>query len=118
LICNLIYANCSTNRVSPDTPRLLINREIVGTSEQYEFLDLLQKFDTHSDFNAGVGSLFSKGLNFNSELNRDVAILGDCDDGAMRLAEALGWKEDLLKLQADANATANPVEIVSNPSSS
>lgn len=63
---------------------------------------MLQKFDTHSDFDAGVGSIFSKGLDFKSDKNRDVAILGDCDDGVLKLAEALGWKDELLQLQKDA----------------
>lgn len=100
-------------RVSADTPRVLINREIVGTADQYEFLDLLQKFNTHSDFDAGAGSIFSKGLDFKSERNRDVAILGDCDDGVLRLAEALGWKNDLLKLQSQSKQAQIPNSPVS-----
>jgi hypothetical protein len=47
-------------------------------------------------------------LDFNNEKNRDVFCQGDCDDGVMKLAEALGWKEDLLKLQQD---TAKKVTI-------
>ncbi|OXA57473.1 NAD-dependent protein deacetylase sirtuin-2 [Folsomia candida] len=101
------------NQVSADTPRVLINREIVGTADQYEFLDLLQKFNTHSDFDAGAGSIFSKGLDFKSERNRDVAILGDCDDGVLRLAEALGWKNDLLKLQSQSKQAQIPNSPVS-----
>ncbi|KAL1956591.1 hypothetical protein VTO42DRAFT_7002 [Malbranchea cinnamomea] len=39
----------------------------------------------------------------------DVLILGECDAGVTKLAEALGWKEDLEALWAQtAPATANP----------
>lgn len=85
--------------VSSDTPRVLINREIVGTANQFQFLNLLQKFETHSDFDSGSATFMHKGLEFNSDRNRDVAILGNCDDGVMKIAEALGWKDDLVKLQ-------------------
>ncbi len=78
---------------------------------------MLQKFDAHSDFNAGVGSIFSKGLNFKSETNRDVAILGNCDDGVMKLADALGWKDDLIKLQTDSQAKQS-MPTTSNPGAS
>jgi len=72
------------NQVSSDTPRVLINREVVG-----------------------VGSIFSKGLDFKSDKNRDVAILGDCDEGVRQLAEALGWKDELEQLQKDASYLAD-----------
>jgi len=70
------------NQVPSDTPRVLLNREIVG-----------------------VGNVFSKGLDFKSDRNRDVAVLGDCDEGVLKLAEALGWKEDLLKLVEQSKPT-------------
>lgn len=38
----------------------------------------------------------SKGLDFKS--GRDYLVLGDCDDACMRLANLLGWKEDLERL--------------------
>lgn len=56
-------------------PRLLINREKVGN-------------------NGGFLSLIGlrEGLNFDSKDNtRDVAWLGDCDDGCTLLADKLNW---------------------------
>lgn len=62
-------------RVNDDCPRLLINREKVG--QKAGFLSLL-----------GVSS----GMDFDSSDNtRDVAWLGDCDEGCKLLAEKLGW---------------------------
>jgi len=55
-------------------------------------------YSTNYDCPTGTGGLFSKGLDFKSERNRDVAILGDSDEGVLKLSEALGWKDDLLKL--------------------
>ncbi|RMZ87058.1 hypothetical protein DV736_g5717, partial [Chaetothyriales sp. CBS 134916] len=48
--------------VNVDTPRVLINKELVG----------------------GLGSRPD-----------DVLLLGDCDEGVRKLADALGWREDL-----------------------
>ncbi len=60
------------NHVREDCPRLLINREAVG-----EWLEHEEK----------------------PELNyRDVALLGNCDDICMKLADRLGFKNELLKL--------------------
>ncbi len=47
-------------------PRLLINRELVGD------------FDLDPETNV-----------------RDAAFLGDCDEGAKRLAALLGWEQEL-----------------------
>ena len=58
-----------------DCPRLLINRDLVGNWANY-------KDDPDSNY-------------------RDVAYLGDCDDGCTKLAELLGWTEDLDKLMVD-----------------
>jgi len=63
-------------RVPDDCPRLLINREIVGTAPH----------------------MFARGMNFKSERNRDIAVLGDCDDGVKKLVKALGWEDDFNKL--------------------
>ncbi|CAL8144023.1 unnamed protein product [Orchesella dallaii] len=63
-------------RVPDDCPRVLINREIVGTAPH----------------------MFARGMNFKSERNRDIAILGDCDDGVRKLAKALGWEQEFDKL--------------------
>lgn len=61
-------------RVKSGCPRLLINKEKVGMQ------DRLSRF-------LGLHS----GLNFDSDINRDVALLGDCDHGCQLLAEKLGW---------------------------
>ncbi|XP_066249787.1 NAD-dependent protein deacetylase sirtuin-2 [Euwallacea similis] len=68
--------------VSSMTPRLLINREKVGQR-------------------TGIMAMMgvSGGLEFDLKGNtRDVAWLGDCDDGCLALAEKLGWGDELTKL--------------------
>ncbi|KAL4917465.1 DHS-like NAD/FAD-binding domain-containing protein [Aspergillus aurantiobrunneus] len=40
----------------------------------------------------------------------DVLILGDCDDGVRKLAQALGWGEELERLWEDANPNKNSRE--------
>jgi len=56
-------------------PRLLINREKAGQRDR--LMTLLR-----------IGS----GMEFDSDDNfRDVAWLGDCDDGCQVLADKLGW---------------------------
>jgi len=88
---------------SEDTPRLLINREAVGTPDASLLGQLLKKFGGHEDFDLGLASQFiGKGLNFESPTNRDVALLGDCDDGVRKLAKILGWEEELDKLKNEA----------------
>jgi NAD-dependent deacetylase sirtuin 2 len=70
--CSLI------DHVSPRTPRLLINREVVGE-----------------------GRTATRGFDFNGErqkYRRDALFLGSCDDGCLKLAELLGFREKLLKL--------------------
>lgn len=62
-------------RVPSLTPRLLINREKVGQR-------------------TGIMAMMgvSGGLEFDRKGNtRDVAWLGDCDEGCSLLAELLGW---------------------------
>lgn len=66
------------NFVRPECPRLLINRDLVGDWATYESAEDDQHH--HED-------------NY-----RDVAFLGDCDDGCDRLAELLGMKDELQKL--------------------
>jgi len=69
------------DRVNDTCPRLLINMEKVGVRNELESM-------------MGRG-----GLALDSTNNyRDVAWLGDCDEGCKALAEALGWKEDLENL--------------------
>lgn len=86
-----------TYRVPDDCPRVLINREQTGTIDENRFLGLLEKLGTHSNFDLGTAS-FGRGMNFKSDRNRDIAVLGDCDDGVRKLAKALGWEEDFNKL--------------------
>lgn len=70
------------HKVDPSTPRLLINNEIVGAVNKAL---------------ARVG--YSEGFMFGLPQNlRDVALIGDCEDGVQQLAELLGWKDDLFKL--------------------
>ncbi|XP_077862093.1 NAD-dependent protein deacetylase sirtuin-2-like [Saccoglossus kowalevskii] len=70
------------NRVPEDCPRLLINREKSGQVDP-----LMQMLG------------FGRGMDFDSPNNyRDVAFEGTCDDGCVRLAELLGWKDELLNL--------------------
>lgn len=69
--------------VGPDTPRLLINRELVGA-----FL--------------GGGGIQSK--------KRDVFAQGDCDDGVRRLCKLIGedWATELEVLHEAASSTKRP----------
>lgn len=70
------------SRVPASTPRLLINKEKTGQSDPLMSL---------------MG--FGCGMDFDSDkAYRDVAWLGDCDQGCLELAELLGWKEELQDL--------------------
>ncbi|XP_065362316.1 NAD-dependent protein deacetylase Sirt2 [Calliphora vicina] len=71
------------DRANTKCVRLLINRTKVG-----------------NDF-GGMSSWFMSGpgLMFDNPKNtRDIAYIGDCDDGCLALAEALGWKDELNEL--------------------
>lgn len=73
------------NNVPSSCPRLLINREKAGAMDP--MMAMLQ------------GMLSSSGLALDSPRNiRDVALLGDCDEGCTKLVDMLGWKEDYEKL--------------------
>ncbi|XP_008686902.1 NAD-dependent protein deacetylase sirtuin-2 isoform X3 [Ursus maritimus] len=62
------------------TPRLLINKEKTGQTDP--FLGMMM----------GLGG----GMDFDSKkAYRDVAWLGDCDQGCLALADLLGWKKEL-----------------------
>ncbi|XP_068619009.1 NAD-dependent protein deacetylase sirtuin-2 [Battus philenor] len=63
-------------------PRLLINREKAGVRSP-----LLR-----------LWGLSGGGLQLDEDSVRDVAQLGDCDDGCRDLAQRLGWGEELLAL--------------------
>jgi hypothetical protein len=75
------------DRVGPAVPRLLVNRERVG--------------EAAPELRA-LG--YEKGFDFDAPGGRDALFLGDCDDGARALAEALGWAEDLEALVASGAA--------------
>lgn len=85
-------------RANPKCVRLLINRTKVG-----------------NDF-GGISSWFvsGPGLMFDNPKNvRDIAFIGDCDDGCLALAEALGWKDelnDLVKSEHDRIKKENSKE--------
>ncbi|XP_044523340.1 NAD-dependent protein deacetylase sirtuin-2 [Gracilinanus agilis] len=83
------------------TPRLLINKEKTGQRDP--FLGLM-----------GMGG----SMDFDSEkAYRDVAWLGDCDQGCLALADLLGWKKELEALvkkehaaiEAQAGASPHPL---------
>ncbi|KAK9394317.1 NAD-dependent protein deacetylase sirtuin-2 [Crotalus adamanteus] len=75
--------------VPANTPRLLINKEKTG-----EISDPSMSL-------MGLGC----GMDFDSEkAYRDVAWLGDCDEGCLALAELLGWKEELEELVKNEHA--------------
>ena len=77
--CLIFFISQKCFSVPPTCPRLLINREKVGLSDSMM---------------AALENLFGgTGLNLDSPKNsRDVALLGDCDDGCKELSEKLGWK--------------------------
>ncbi|XP_076179616.1 sirtuin 2 isoform X2 [Ptiloglossa arizonensis] len=69
------------DRVRPNCPRLLINKEKVGMQDRLSRLLGLRHglvFDTRSSHGGG-----------------DVAWLGDCDTGCQLLVEKLGWGDEL-----------------------
>lgn len=87
------------------TPRLLINKEKAGQSDP--FLGMI----------LGLGG----GMDFDSKkAYRDVAWLGDCDQGCLALAELLGWKKELEDLvrREHASIDAQSGAEVPNPSTS
>ncbi|KAF4524092.1 hypothetical protein B566_EDAN007675, partial [Ephemera danica] len=70
----------------PDTcPRVLVNRERAG--ERNPIMRALG---------------LSHGMDFDSKKNtRDIAWLGDCDEGCVKLADLLGWNDELKKLVSE-----------------
>lgn len=80
------------DRVDSKCVRLLINREAVGNDRS-----MSSKFKS---------LLFGEGLNFDAPGNkRDVAWLGDCDDGIWHLATELGLKVLTIALQQIKKST-------------
>jgi hypothetical protein len=80
--------------VPDDAPRLLLNRDAVGTlplgipPKLAKMLKMEQGFQFHDE-------------QYNY---RDVAFLGDCDAGTQALARLLGWEGDLDAMVAAAAA--------------
>lgn len=71
--------------VPSSCPRLLINRERAGSMDPMMAM-------IYGMFGCG-------GLALDSPNNtRDVALLGNCDDGCLKVADMLDWKDDLQKL--------------------
>lgn len=69
--------------MKPETPRVLINREIVGEAP----IELKR-----------MG--YNKGFDFESSNRRDVALLGDCDEMVIELCKKLDWHEELEQLMS------------------
>lgn len=65
------------------TPRLLINKEKTGQMDP--FLGMMMGLGGSMDFDS-------------KKAYRDVAWLGDCDQGCLALADLLGWKKELEEL--------------------
>uniref|UniRef100_A0A8C5KH64 NAD-dependent protein deacetylase n=1 Tax=Jaculus jaculus TaxID=51337 RepID=A0A8C5KH64_JACJA len=87
------------------TPRLLINKEKTGQTDP--FLGMMM----------GLGG----GMDFDSKkAYRDVAYLGDCDQGCLALADLLGWKKELEELvrREHASIDAQSGSQASNPTTS
>ncbi|XP_029475213.1 NAD-dependent protein deacetylase sirtuin-2 isoform X2 [Rhinatrema bivittatum] len=92
-------------KVPKNVPRLLINKEKTGESDSFMML---------------LG--FGCGMDFDSEkAYRDVAWLGNCDDGCMALADLLGWKKELKEMvtkehaEIDAKSAAEAAGSSSDP---
>lgn len=69
-----------TSKVSEETPRLYINLEKTGCGPTNPFAMLM----------------FGGGFKFDDEDNyRDVFLEGTCDDGCYKLADMLGWGDEL-----------------------
>ncbi|XP_051018005.1 NAD-dependent protein deacetylase sirtuin-2 [Acomys russatus] len=79
------------------TPRLLINKEKTGQTDP--FLGRMMGLGSDMDFDS-------------KKAYRDVAWIGDCDQGCLALADLLGWKkelEDLVRKEhARIDAQAGP----------
>lgn len=90
------------DRVNDSCVRLLINREIVGNKGIWGILAGL-----------GIGGSMEFGQ---PNSRRDVAWLGDCDDGAMAMARALGLEEELRHLieVGHAEIDVEMTEVVNN----
>ena len=78
-------------------PRVLINLERVGELAAYEGGHVsMRGLMNESGFD------FAGSTHGGAQLTRDVFWRGKADDGVAKLAEHLGWKDELLKLKQDA----------------
>lgn len=76
------------NYVQPHVPRLLINREPVGPFSHLP--------SSRSSRNRSLSAMLaSLSTDDKKEIGRDSFWEGDADDGVRRLAEELGWDEEL-----------------------
>ncbi|XP_012512431.1 PREDICTED: NAD-dependent protein deacetylase sirtuin-2 [Propithecus coquereli] len=87
------------------TPRLLINKEKTGQRDP--FLGMMLGLGGSMDFDS-------------KKAYRDVAWLGDCDQGCLALADLLGWKKELEDLvrKEHARIDAQSGSGAPNPTSS
>ncbi|KAL4708272.1 hypothetical protein ACJJTC_016321 [Scirpophaga incertulas] len=85
--------------VPESCPRLLINREKAGVRSP-----LLR-----------LWGLMGGGLQFDEDATRDVALLGDCDDGCQELADRLGWGDELRALVTREHARLDREAVASVP---
>merc|ERR1711939_847449 len=83
-------ANSVLPRSGPQTPKLLINRELVG---QDMGLDLELGQARPADELQGAQRVTVAGAK--RRTSKDVFVEGDADDGFIALAIELGWLEDL-----------------------
>ncbi|KAJ3093855.1 NAD-dependent protein deacetylase sirtuin-2 [Physocladia obscura] len=87
--------------VNSNVPRLLINRELVGDFEEFSAEHLGN--DDDAEDNNGKGKEPANILPVSASIpdrngRRDHIFLGDCDDGCLKFAELLGFKQELLLL--------------------
>ena len=93
-------------KVPNECPRLLINRELVGTIDKKygellanspsKFLSFIYYYYSSFFFVFNTNYFYLEYFRFDMESNyRDVALLGDCDSGVLKLADLCGWKQEL-----------------------
>ncbi|VVC91001.1 unnamed protein product [Leptidea sinapis] len=85
------------------TPRLLINREKTGVRSS-SLLGILRHF-----------GLMDGGLKLDENSYRDVARLGDCDDGCQDLADRLGWGDELREMVKREHEKLDLAGVVTSP---
>jgi len=76
------------NDVSPVTPRLLFNKEEVGPFRG-------------CNVNTNSTVIEENNTSNNNGIRRDIAWIGECDDGVTKLCELLGWQNELEMLMKE-----------------